>query len=569
MNYLHEDQLEEQGTFVFQVLEKVFVRSLPSLERRNETDLCFEDGELVAIDLIVPSASSRTGPFLRLADGAGWLYEFKDCRCTMQRLPVISNMLWTMYADNCPGGQPLRRHPVDRDDLAMKPDVVYRPMRKLYCDKKVLSPDTGVAFYRVQGTNGWVFDKRMKNEGDTAGHQQYVSMLLPESHVKLGFFAYRTLGHLAARTRTDLNDSSPMTTIFEAGQIVIADVIRNEPGHKEGPYVRLADGSGWLCCKTEDGKLLEEVPIETGRWKLKVASEVPVRLLRQPIDREDMLSGLSVVLKKSEKIECDQRMEGADGVTFYRAKGTNGYVLDKRSGQPIMQLVKSGDNDNLLEKTGEHEEMQGWTPGFVRGIASLVTGTDEVAYDETNKVLTFGVANADGAMVMVFYATRSVGIALKRPVLGRTQYLRKNCNPSDLKKILRSPQKQMEEYCPDDDESCSLSTRSLGSIVFVKEQQSEEQEQNEEDMRQQLVDYEEKMQQLKRERLALLKSLKAYDDTRALVERKVQEREEQREKERQEALERSKIEQNKKRRDSLDRTCKECSCTLQKCIITA
>jgi hypothetical protein len=70
-----------------------------------------------------------------------------------------------MYVDNFPGGIAIQTQPVDRNDdfITVQKDgkyVVYKPMQKLYFDKRVQQPDTDVIFYRVQGTTNWVFDKQ-------------------------------------------------------------------------------------------------------------------------------------------------------------------------------------------------------------------------------------------------------------------------------------------------------------------------------------------------------------------------------------------------------------------------
>lgn len=95
MDHLNENGgFEEQGTFVYQALEKIHVRRLPKLDSNTETELCFEEGQLVSVDLILPSDEDcRNGPFLRLADGAGWLFEFKHAVCVMQRVRLFCSSI--------------------------------------------------------------------------------------------------------------------------------------------------------------------------------------------------------------------------------------------------------------------------------------------------------------------------------------------------------------------------------------------------------------------------------------------------------------------------------------------
>lgn len=69
--------------------------------------------ELVSVDYIRKSRYKHgNGPFLRLSDGSGWLFEHKKNERVMKQVPVQDG-LWIMYADNYPVGINLRRHPID------------------------------------------------------------------------------------------------------------------------------------------------------------------------------------------------------------------------------------------------------------------------------------------------------------------------------------------------------------------------------------------------------------------------------------------------------------------------
>jgi len=63
----------------------------------------------------------------------------------------------------------------------------------IYCDRKVIHPSNGVTSYRVQGTNGWIFDKYLDNKGGSS------PLMLPDSFAKTGLFAYELLENIGVR----------------------------------------------------------------------------------------------------------------------------------------------------------------------------------------------------------------------------------------------------------------------------------------------------------------------------------------------------------------------------------
>jgi hypothetical protein len=247
------DKWNETGCFVYQLLGPVGVRSSPSGDDDNRTERSFSEGEMVAIDLIRHSRTKPTtdgtkkdGPYLRLADHSGWMFERKKGEVFMKRMPVDVG-LWTLYADNFPVGIHLRNHPIDLlhkftvADLLLKPNVSILPMQKIYCDRKV-TDGNGIQFYRVQGIdNAWVFDKRI-----ISGEEDHF-MLLPENKVRTGLFAYQILDHVAIRSSTSVSKKVKTSLIGRPGDLVVGDVLRESPFQaNNGPFLRLTDGSGWL-----------------------------------------------------------------------------------------------------------------------------------------------------------------------------------------------------------------------------------------------------------------------------------------------------------------------------------
>jgi hypothetical protein len=74
----------------------------------------------------------------------------------MEQTP-IGNGTWVLRVLNG-AGIALRAQPID--DGGRHPETTYEPHVVVKCDKRIRSPSSGVCFYRVSGTTGWVFDKR-------------------------------------------------------------------------------------------------------------------------------------------------------------------------------------------------------------------------------------------------------------------------------------------------------------------------------------------------------------------------------------------------------------------------
>ena len=394
---------EEEGCFVFEVVNnEISARSQPNILTEDKTRLEFEIGELVSIDLIQHSLDKNNGPYLRLTDRSGWLFASCMGQERMRRVPVERG-IWPVYVDNFPNGQYLRRHPVVSPDLDFEVDgenVLYEPGTKLYCDAKVVHPISNIAFYRVQGTRGWIFDHKPSTNGGPA-----LSMLLDVNHVRTGFFCYQAVQDIVIRLKPSTEDDFMTREVIKAGEIVSVDFIREnvDENKEDGPFLRLTDGMGWLFAKKHGIIMMKNVPVSSGSWILKILNApVGVGLRRHPIVCQDKL--YPVVYPTGSMVQCDQKVSAVDGTNFFHVTGTRGWLFDRRgSTNFVVELILADENTTLSMHSP-------WEPNFVRGVAATVEeiSEKEQPIDDQKGVLTFERKGVGSLVIHVYCKSRTV-----------------------------------------------------------------------------------------------------------------------------------------------------------------
>lgn len=314
------DVLPEAGCFVYQVVTTNGVQV-------NNKGSRFSFGELISVDLVEQSlAFESAGSRLRLADGSGWVTgETGKGEKLCTRVHVEDGM-WIFYAA---GGEfqnavPLlrcTRHPTqDRLDLMMEQSLW--PFQKVYCDKRVKSKN-GTKFYKVQGLDGWVPSQTAN--GDT--------MLHHEALVTEDLKAFRTLQDLNVRSAPTVDPLQDTGVKMSSGSLVVVDYTITLPNeHGNGPFLRLADDSGWLYVNHLNEAVVEEVPVVDGTWEF-VVQDTPLGVARKvhPNDSDAYyLESKAQHFEVNDQIVCDKEVEDAtNGVKFYRVKGTTEWVPNK------------------------------------------------------------------------------------------------------------------------------------------------------------------------------------------------------------------------------------------------
>jgi hypothetical protein len=444
---VHHEQIQV-GVFVYQILQsaKVRIRSYPDLLDEEETDDDpkrrgdFEVNELLAVDMIQPT---RQATFLRLADQSGWVMADERGQVYMRQLQVETG-LFSFYVDNVPHGVIVRRHPMDdASDLLVTESGtrLYRlpPLQRIYCDAVVQHPVTGVQFYRLQGgppgapaTPGWVGEKKPAAQ---PGHLDHY-YLLEAAKVKTGLFCYKAICGAFIRHRPICSESSKTSRAVMPHELVVVDVIRDSPYQNgNGPFLRLADGSGWLFEKKLGERAMIEVPIHTGHWVFAIRNEpVGMVLRQQPMDCQDRVFR-DGIYPTGALVECDRKVTNSAGVNFYRVRGTAGWLFDTRNGVPLMTLIAEETTPPPTAEDDDTVATTPWAPDFVRGIAALVPGTHELPFQSAGQVLTLD--NPDRIVVKVFCSTRCLCSIFQHSSKGTIKFFRRDCSPQDLLDTLK------------------------------------------------------------------------------------------------------------------------------------
>jgi hypothetical protein len=455
------------------------VRSLPSSDDKYKTGRSFNHKDLVSVDSIQPitcgmrwrapntiskskakdldNTLSNNGPYLQLSDDSGWLFESKGGRKVLRHVPVLDG-LWTFYIHNPPYGLHLRWHPVDREEFRIRRDeepqlehlagidedgfVVLWPTQKIYCDKRIIHPISGVNYYRVQGTRGWVFDRK-------PGHRR--PYLLDEHLVRKGMFAYQNLTDtpLEVRAWATVDDDARTGRLVHPTDVIIVDIKVEEtntvPSDVNGPFLHLTDGRGWLFQNKGSNKdILTRIAIEQGYWAFKVVSQAGVSTRSILTTGEKKSKHNTPLYACNSLIKCDRRIQASDGLCYYRVIDTNGWILDGQNGMPVVELLRNSPFSPTSDKADPLGNQQAWDPNFVRGIAAVCIpgGIEEIEFDEIKGLMRFSYTK--DTLINVFFLSRTVGIEVESETYGKTQIFRKNCNASNLFEIMKDPQQYAE-----------------------------------------------------------------------------------------------------------------------------
>jgi hypothetical protein len=302
--------IPEVGCFVYKVVDPNGVTVRCTKDGEEKSKFHFSHEQLFEVDLM-------DGSDLRLADGSGWITEKKEGINVCQEINVDDG-LWKFHAFCTTGSMFLHKHPTDRPDLRLKP--ILWPLQKVYCDKRVKSP-SGMAFYRIQGNNAWVYSRR-----------HGIVCLYPELMVSTELKVFSALEVLSVRSEPTVDATKTTGRKIRPGSLVAVDhtiIMENDKGN--GPFLRLADDSGWLFVSIENKTVMEEAAVQRGEWEFVVENApVPLTLMADPVDTDDYFAKTKTEYDPFEHIFCDKQVQSPSGAVFYRVNDTKGWIPDRR-----------------------------------------------------------------------------------------------------------------------------------------------------------------------------------------------------------------------------------------------
>ena len=292
--------------------------------------------------------------------------------------------------------------------------------------------------------------------------EKYKYMLLDENMVETGVFVYECISDIGIQIRStpEVGYDNQTSLIVKLGALISANAIRKSPfshgnsnnfngsflrlsdgspffhENSNGPFLRLSDGSGWSFEKEQNKQLMKRLSIRKGNWQLRVLNLAGIALRRQPIDSHFVKE--PTLYPQNEIIRCTHMTQASSGVKFYRVEGTEGWVFDKRHDHDMLEVLSedpSVENGSVFSNGGLGT---GWSPDFVRDIASAIKGVTELSCNEKNRVISFGSTDSHSLRINVYYTTRTIGTALSHPSQGETQFFRRNCTAVELTNIFKN-----------------------------------------------------------------------------------------------------------------------------------
>eukprot|EP00934_Nitzschia_sp_Nitz4_P007096 Nitzschia sp. Nitz4//scaffold28_size193895//102752//104557//NITZ4_001663-RA/size193895-processed-gene-0.267-mRNA-1//-1//CDS//3329545976//7086//frame0 len=155
---LHPEHQVQTGLFAYKALSRIAIRSIGSVGDEFKTSWAVGSNEIVVCDIVRESPYKYgNGPFLRLTDGTGWLFANKQSNPVMKEVPIEVGR-WKLQVKNVAGIK-LRKQPID--DTKSRYSTVYEKNNVVVCDRKIRGENpSDPSFYRVEGTDGWIFDRR-------------------------------------------------------------------------------------------------------------------------------------------------------------------------------------------------------------------------------------------------------------------------------------------------------------------------------------------------------------------------------------------------------------------------
>jgi hypothetical protein len=449
------------------------VREDPTDEARIDNYI-LRRGQVIAInevielaDIAVRKENARyiTGPYLRLSDGSGWIFENKavaagtTLHAVCDRLPVIHGQTWVFYIHPCRTAF-MRSHP-DTGSSVLEP--LY-PLRRVECDAMLIHRD--INWYRIKETQGWVAKQFVEELDDNIGDSDFAYVdkvtLIPEACICFGMFAFAALQPIAIRNGPTVEDNDQTERFIESGQICLATVMIHDALDPEyesitpkgnGPFLYLPK-LGFVFEKHRHKQVMRQLTAIEGCWALKILCDLqapcgPI-LNTALFPRRRFLLGDqqdSMLCSQGQLILCDACvLSPMTGDMFYRIKSNHGFWICVRRDEAFVQLQSEADQAMAAEARPELEwdlveikaratdnnRQEKWSEDFVRGIAAPI---DDIFIHDTTSTPGRVVFSKSAARIHVSYDDKLVIVQVQ----GAVNVIFSSCSSKALASILYDP----------------------------------------------------------------------------------------------------------------------------------
>ncbi len=380
-------------------------------------------------------------------------------------------------------------------------------------------------------SHGWVFDRTRAPMDTIESSRNERRCLIDDDLVLLNQYAiYQALtDDLFIQVRTDITYNSQRADELriKKGDMVVVTVIRHSPDfeqHGNGPFLYLADGSGWLYENRNHHQVMQVVPFVTGNWECMVRSNsANVHLARHPIDAQEGFLAKKIAFPPESLIQCDKKVTNEDtGVSFYRVIGSEGWVADHVSEKQTLEILSC---TSAHATQTRDSSVKGWTADFVRGILATEPSYQETNFEPASCVMTFDCTGEKAGRLNVFLKTQTVGFISLSSLPGhmdafKLQKCKRNCSARELLQIIQRcsiEEEQVDNYYSYEEEKKEIDAIDIVSSQFHEDTipyQDNNDREKEEEFRHQLLVCDGEISYLKSKRRSLLRQLTFFDEER-------------------------------------------------------
>lgn len=392
-------------------------------------------------------------------------------------------------------------------------------------------------------SQGWVFERARAHMRMSESCISIRRWLIDDNLVKLNLYAiYQALtDDLFIQAHTDVTYNSQRVDALriKKGDMVVVKAIRHSPEFKKdgnGPFLYLADGSGWLYENRNHHQVMKAVPLAKGCWECIVQNNNLgcVCTSRHPMVAQEGFFTDKVAFSGDSVIQCDRKVTNVDnGISFYRVVGSDGWIPDKIGARITLDVLSYSPSVVTEDFQNKATSANGWTADFVRGILATEPSYREENYEENSCVMTFVHIGEKTVRLNIFLKTQTVGYVpcpstSDSMKASKIQKCKRNCSAKDLLEIIQKHGIE-DDYLGNEEINHGEEKKEIDDIDLVATNLYDDKNfredrckrEKEEELRQQLLVCDNEINIMTTYRRHLLRQVTFHDELRAVELRKI------------------------------------------------